>query len=71
MVKEKEQKHLRSILFQKTVPHVIKLLEKEGEAARKCINTDCKAQKIENLFIFAQKRNEYRWTWQQTNKIIF
>ena len=29
---------------------MIKLLKK-GEAARKCINTDCIAQKIESLFI--------------------
>ena len=30
-------------------------IKKEGEAARKCINTDCKAQKIENLIHFCSK----------------
>ena len=30
-------------------------IKKEGEAARKCINTNCKAQKIENLIHFCSK----------------
>ena len=56
VVKEKRTKMSEKYLISKHCPACGQItIKKEGEAARKCINTDCKAQKIENLIHFCSK----------------
>ena len=56
VVKEKRTKMSEKYFISKHCPACNQItIKKEGEAARKCINTDCKAQKIENLIHFCSK----------------
>ena len=56
VVKEKRTKMSEKYFISKHCPACGQItIKKEGEAARKCINTDCKAQKIENLIHFCSK----------------
>ena len=56
VVKEKRTKVSEKYFISKHCPACGQItIKKEGEAARKCINTDCKAQKIENLIHFCSK----------------
>ena len=56
VVKEKRTKMSEKYFISKHCPACCQItIKKEGEAARKCINTDCKAQKIENLIHFCSK----------------
>jgi len=56
VVKEKRTKMCEKYFISKHCPACGQItIKKEGEAARKCINTDCKAQKIENLIHFCSK----------------
>ena len=56
VVKEKRTKMSEKYFISKYCPACGQItIKKEGEAARKCINTDCKAQKIENLIHFCSK----------------
>ena len=56
VVKEKRTKMSEKYFISKNCPACGQItIKKEGEAARKCINTDCKAQKIENLIHFCSK----------------
>ena len=56
VVKEKRTKMSKKYFISKHCPTCGQItIKKEGEAARKCINTDCKAQKIENLIHFCSK----------------
>ena len=56
VVKEKRTKMSEKFFISKYCPSCGQItIKKEGEAARKCINTDCKAQKIENLIHFCSK----------------
>ena len=56
VVKEKRTKKSEKYFIPKHCPACCQItIKKEGEAARKCINTDCKAQKIENLIHFCSK----------------
>ena len=56
VVKEKRIKMSEKYFIPKHCPACCQItIKKEGEAARKCINTDCKAQKIENLIHFCSK----------------
>ena len=56
VVKEKRTKLSEKYFISKHCPACGQTtIKKEGEAARKCINTDCKAQKIENLIHFCSK----------------
>ena len=56
VVKEKRTKISEKYFISKYCPACNQItIKKEGEAARKCINTDCKAQKIENLIHFCSK----------------
>ena len=56
VVKEKRTKMSEKYFISKRCPACGQItIKKEGEAARKCINTDCKAQKIENLIHFCSK----------------
>ena len=56
VVKEKRTKMSGKYFISKHCPACGQItIKKEGEAARKCINTDCKAQKIENLIHFCSK----------------
>ena len=56
VVKEKRTKMSKKYFISKQCPACGQItIKKEGEAARKCINTDCKAQKIENLIHFCSK----------------
>ena len=56
VVKEKRTKMSEKYFIPKFCPACSQItIKKEGEAARKCINTDCKAQKIENLIHFCSK----------------
>ena len=56
VVKEKRTKVSEKYSISKHCPACGQItIKKEGEAARKCINTDCKAQKIENLIHFCSK----------------
>ncbi len=56
VVKEKRTKMSEKYFISKRCPACNQItIKKEGEAARKCINTDCKAQKIENLIHFCSK----------------
>ena len=56
VVKEKRTKMSEKYFISKHCPECGQItIKKEGEAARKCINTDCKAQKIENLIHFCSK----------------
>ena len=56
VVKEKRTKMSKKYFISKHCPACGQItIKKEGEAARKCINTDCKAQKIENLIHFCSK----------------
>ena len=56
VVKEKRTKMSEKYFISKYCPACNQItIKKEGEAARKCINTDCKAQKIENLIHFCSK----------------
>ena len=56
VVKEKRTKISEKYFISKYCPACGQItIKKEGEAARKCINTDCKAQKIENLIHFCSK----------------
>ena len=56
VVKEKRTKMSEKYFIPKNCPACCQItIKKEGEAARKCINTDCKAQKIENLIHFCSK----------------
>ena len=56
VVKEKRTKVSKKYFISKYCPACGQItIKKEGEAARKCINTDCKAQKIENLIHFCSK----------------
>ncbi len=56
VVKEKRTKISEKYFISKHCPACGQItIKKEGEAARKCMNTDCKAQKIENLIHFCSK----------------
>ena len=56
VVKEKRTKMSEKYFISKHCPACGQItIKKEGEAARKCMNTDCKAQKIENLIHFCSK----------------
>ena len=56
VVKEKRTKMSKKYFISKHCPACGQItIKKEGEASRKCINTDCKAQKIENLIHFCSK----------------
>ena len=56
VVKEKRTKKSQKYFIPKYCPACGQISKKkEGEAARKCINIDCKAQKIENLIHFCSK----------------
>ena len=56
VVKEKRTEMSEKYFISKYCPACGQItIKKEGEAARKCINTDCKAQKIENLIHFCSK----------------
>ena len=56
VVKEKRTEMSEKFFISKYCPACSQLtIKNEGEAARKCINTDCKAQKIENLIHFCSK----------------
>ena len=56
VVKEKRTKMSEKYFIPKHCPACCQItIKKEGEAARKCINTDCKAQKVENLIHFCSK----------------
>ena len=56
VVKEKRTKMSEKYFIPNYCPACCQItIKKEGEAARKCINTDCKAQKIENLIHFCSK----------------
>ena len=56
VVTEKRTKMSEKYFISKHCPACGQItIKKEGEAARKCINTDCKAQKIENLIHFCSK----------------
>ena len=56
VVKEKRTKISEKYFISKYCPACNQItIKKKGEAARKCINTDCKAQKIENLIHFCSK----------------
>ena len=56
VVKEKRTKVSEKYFISKHCPACGQItIKKEGEAARKCINADCKAQKIENLIHFCSK----------------
>lgn len=56
VVKEKRTEISEKYFISKYCPACSQLtIKNEGEAARKCINTDCKAQKIENLIHFCSK----------------
>ena len=56
VVKERRTKMSERYYISKHCPACGQItIKKEGEAARKCINTDCKAQKIENLIHFCSK----------------
>ena len=56
VVKEKRSEMSEKYFISKYCPACGQItIKKEGEAARKCINTDCKAQKIENLIHFCSK----------------
>ena len=56
VVKEKRTKMSEKYFISKYCPACGQItIKKKGEAARKCINTDCKAQKIENLIHFCSK----------------
>ena len=56
VVKEKRTELSEKYFISKYCPACNQItIKKEGEAARKCINTDCKAQKIENLIHFCSK----------------
>ena len=56
VVKEKRTNMSEKYFISKHCPACGQItIKKEGEAARKCINTDCKAQKIENLIHFCSK----------------
>ena len=56
VVKEKRTKISEKYFISKYCPACNQItIKKEGEAARKCINTNCKAQKIENLIHFCSK----------------
>ena len=56
VVKEKRTKLFEKYFISKHCPACDQItIKKKGEAARKCINTDCKAQKIESLIHFCSK----------------
>jgi len=56
VVREKRIQSSKKYLIPKNCPECRQItIKKEGEAARKCINTDCKAQKIESLIHFCSK----------------
>ncbi len=56
VVKEKRTKMSEKYFISQHCPACSQItIKKEGEAARKCINTNCKAQKIENLIHFCSK----------------
>ena len=56
VVKEKRIKTSEKYFIPKNCPACGEItIKKEGEAARKCINIDCKAQKIESLIHFCSK----------------
>ena len=56
VVKEKRIQSSEKYFIPKTCPVCNEVtIKKEGEASRKCINTECKAQKIENLIHFCSK----------------
>ena len=56
VIKEKRTKMSEKYFISKHCPVCGQItIKKEREAARKCINTDCKAQKIENLIHFCSK----------------
>ena len=56
VVREKRSKTSKKYFIPKYCPACDQItIKKEGEAARKCINTDCEAQKIENLIHFCSK----------------
>ena len=56
VVKEKRTKMSEKYFISKHCPACSQItIKKEGKAARRCINTDCKAQKIENLIHFCSK----------------
>lgn len=56
VVKEKRTKVSEKYYISKNCPACGTItIKKKGEAARKCTNTDCKAQKIENLIHFCSK----------------
>ncbi len=56
VVKEKRTKMSEKYFISKHCPACGQItFKKQDEAARKCINTDCKAQKIENLIHFCSK----------------
>ena len=56
VIKEKRTKMSEKYFISKHCPACGQItIKKKGEAARKCINTDCKAQKIENLIHFCSK----------------
>ena len=56
VVKEKRIKMSEKYFISKHCPACGQItIKKEGEASRKCINTNCKAQKIENLIHFCSK----------------
>ena len=56
VVKEKRIETSKKYFIPKNCPSCGEItVKKEGEAARKCINIDCKAQKIESLIHFCSK----------------